>query len=913
VRFILYLSGLIWLFLGVSIGSDKFMGAIERITSKKVRVFNPDSGRHATMKVWNETVANLTLMALGSSAPEILLSIIELLFKEFYSGDLGPSTIVGSAAFNLFCIIAVCVVAIPDGQVRLVKERGVFFVTAAFSVFAYLWLFFIVAVSSKDIVEWWEGLLTLLFFPLLIGIAFGADKGFFAIASSAKQSRMPVCKHGHKMKFYGTSQDDDGWACDARLEVTGCRSGMTNFHQGKGTERYRCETCDFDLCAKCAQAQLDQVRHITVSDISKDDLAFLEKKLSKEHGKALTDEQVVRLIQREHSEPMSRAAYRVHATRQMMGHKGILPALQEDMMWKMTAIVPVETTNDGMEDVQCPAGHYLQKFPTAKDDYQCDVCFGKLPKGSWLWGCRKCNFDTCTDCRSKSITEPPEAIIQFMTDSYAVLESVGTLNILVQRTGTLSQGAVVDFRTRDGTAKAWDDYEPVKGKLEFAPGEDQKEIIVRIIDDMSYEDDEDFFVDLSNPRSLNSEGITILGERRTTKIAIIDDDEPGILLFSEETMNMAEGEESKVIEATVIRKAGSSGVVTCQYATEDAKATAGVDYLAASGTLEFANGQLSAVIKITILPRGRYDNSEDFRVILTEPTGGAKFDENTDGGEESCILTIFIESDAEAKGRVDRVMNMLMLDWDKAQIGHANWRDQFASALSVTEEETEGGPTIFDWVMHILTVFWKLLFALVPPADFCGGWACFVGALSMIGLVTAFINELASLLGCVIDVPDMITAMTMVALGTSLPDTFASKTAALCDPFADASVGNVTGSNSVNVFLGLGLPWLIGAIYWETKDDLTEWKSRFQHHSHITAYGSGKLVVQSKGLAVSVILFTCLALISLALLNVKRRFFGGELGGPKVVKWATCFILVSLWVIHVTTIGIITVLDREPC
>lgn len=30
-----------------------------------------------TVRVWNETVSNLTLMALGSSAPEILLSVIE--------------------------------------------------------------------------------------------------------------------------------------------------------------------------------------------------------------------------------------------------------------------------------------------------------------------------------------------------------------------------------------------------------------------------------------------------------------------------------------------------------------------------------------------------------------------------------------------------------------------------------------------------------------------------------------------------------------------------------------------------------------------------------------------------------------------------------------------------------------------
>ena len=50
---------------------------------------------------------------------------------------------------------------------------------------------------------------------------------------------------------------------------------------------------------------------------------------------------------------------------------------------------------------------------------------------------------------------------------------------------------------------------------------------------------------------------------------------------------------------------------------------------------------------------------------------------------------------------------------------------------------------------------------------------------------------------------DSITAITMVALGTSVPDLFASKEAACGDPYADASIGNVTGSNSVNVFLGI--------------------------------------------------------------------------------------------------------------
>ncbi len=45
-------------------------------------------------------------------------------------------------------------------------------------------------------------------------------------------------------------------------------------------------------------------------------------------------------------------------------------------------------------------------------------------------------------------------------------------------------------------------------------------------------------------------------------------------------------------------------------------------------------------------------------------------------------------------------------------------------------------------------------------------------------------------------------------------DTFASKVAAIQDDCADASVGNVTGSNAVNVFLGIGIAWSLAAIYW---------------------------------------------------------------------------------------------------
>jgi solute carrier family 8 (sodium/calcium exchanger) len=177
-RAIIYLLALIYLFIGVAIISDRFMAAIEVITSQKreLRKKNPDGTVSiTTVSIWNETVSNLTLMALGSSAPEILLSIIEVVGKNFKSGDLGPGTIVGSAAFNLFVIIAICIMAIPSGEVRRIRHQRVFFVTTAWSIFAYIWLWAIVAKISPGYIEVWEGTLTFLFFPLTVFSAYIVD------------------------------------------------------------------------------------------------------------------------------------------------------------------------------------------------------------------------------------------------------------------------------------------------------------------------------------------------------------------------------------------------------------------------------------------------------------------------------------------------------------------------------------------------------------------------------------------------------------------------------------------------------------------------------------------------------------------------------------------------------------------
>lgn len=111
-------------------------------------------------------------------------------------------------------------------------------------------------------------------------------------------------------------------------------------------------------------------------------------------------------------------------------------------------------------------------------------------------------------------------------------------------------------------------------------------------------------------------------------------------------------------------------------------------------------------------------------------------------------------------------------------------------------------------------------------------------------------------------------------------DTFASKVAATQDQYADACVGNVTGSNAVNVFLGIGVAWTVAAVYWKVK---------------------GKVFrVDPGSLAFSVTLFTIFAFLSMGVLMLRRRpSIGGELGGPRIPKVLTSLLLFGLWFLYI--------------
>jgi Ca2+/Na+ antiporter len=179
-----YFFFLIYLFLGISINADIFMESIEVITgtTKEVEYINEEGEKvKVEVPIWNATIANLTLLALGSSAPEILLSVIESL-KDLGepAGVLGPASIVGSGAFNLFVITGISIVSVGnednDHEYKKIYDLGVYACTACFSLFAYSWMYFCLEIYTPNEVDLNEAWLTLSFFLLLVGLSFAADK-----------------------------------------------------------------------------------------------------------------------------------------------------------------------------------------------------------------------------------------------------------------------------------------------------------------------------------------------------------------------------------------------------------------------------------------------------------------------------------------------------------------------------------------------------------------------------------------------------------------------------------------------------------------------------------------------------------------------------------------------------------------
>ncbi|GBP22218.1 hypothetical protein EVAR_10728_1 [Eumeta japonica] len=495
LRGIVYFLALAYLFIGVSIVSDRFMAAIEVITSreKEVRVRRAGHEQIVVVRVWNETVANLTLMALGSSAPEILLSVIEIAGKNFQAGDLGPGTIVGSAAYNLFVIIAICVFVIPDGEVRKIKHLRVFLVTATWSVFAYVWLYMILAVISPGEVEVWEGAVTFLFFPATVMTAYVADRRLLVYK---------YLKKGYRVNERGVIVEAEG---DGSVELAlkpGGGDELPDDEEGRELERSRREYVAVlrELRRAHPHEDLDTVERLA-----------LEALMARG--------------------PKSRAFYRVAATRKMTGggdfSRKISERAQSDLSEVKAELQRRGSTSPGTE----PAGprfrfepahytvmencgefrvrvvrvgdasgeasvHYATEDGTAEagSDYvetHGELAFAPGETERWF-SVRVIDDDVFEEDehfyvqlsapRGAALATPSTATVVILDDDHAgvfsfaqrdyeLTESVGTFELRVVRTAGARGRVCLPYATEDGTAKAGVQYEAAHGNVVFENNE----------------------------------------------------------------------------------------------------------------------------------------------------------------------------------------------------------------------------------------------------------------------------------------------------------------------------------------------------------------------------------------------------------------------------------------------------------
>nr|BAJ95058.1 predicted protein [Hordeum vulgare subsp. vulgare] len=870
-RAIVYLLALIYLFIGVAIISDRFMASIEVITSQKreIRKKNPDGTISiTTVAIWNETVSNLTLMALGSSAPEILLSIIEVVGKNFKSGDLGPGTIVGSAAFNLFVIIAICIVAIPSGEVRRIRHQRVFFVTTAWSIFAYIWLWAIVAKISPGYIEVWEGTLTFLFFPLTVFSAYIVDTKvgqFIRIRITSQKQVLQVDNQVTSPMPITVDDSEQKSMIDGSNRQSAAPS--TNDLYRKKTSSIITGSIMEQLAGSTAGGLDENTLSDQIETQQRQEFIEIWRELRKQYPnhdmQTLNEMAAVEMMNRV---PKSRAYYRIQATKRLGGGGG---NIKKKLLEKL---------------------HEPDKLdPNDKQQLTVDT----------------------TSHISK---------IRFEPSHYTVLENAGYVTLHVVRVdGNLRNTVYVDYMTEDGTATHGGDYEPAEGTLIFYPMETNKQIQVKIIDDEIFEEDEHFSVKLSNLKIKDNQGrltpgafdkTVQLDEPSTAVVMIIDDDHSGLFVFDNDEKTVVESD--RCAEVKVLRTSGARGRVRVPYTTEDETALNERDYVAKTDEIIFENEENEKTISIEIIDRDQYQRNESFLIRLGEPTLIKDEEHNDDSpmtdhdkliaelgkpklGERS-VIRVRIHESKEFKNAVDKALykaNTAIL------VGTSTWLEQFKQAFSVKEEDdddvVESGEgndhedqpaTCKDYILHFISFFWKFLFAFVPPTSLAGGWLCFIVSILIIGMLTAVIGDLATHFGCTVGLTDTMTAIAFVALGTSLPDTFASKVAAEHDKYADSSVGNVNGSNAVNVFLGIGLPWAMSAWYHYFKDT--------------------KFEVEKGSLSFSVTLFCSFAAVAVIILLVKRLkvFGGGELGGPLKYRLISSFIFLLLWIVYLVLSGL---------
>lgn len=209
---------------------------------------------------------------------------------------------------------------------------------------------------------------------------------------------------------------------------------------------------------------------------------------------------------------------------------------------------------------------------------------------------------------------PPSITI----NDVAVAEGNGipiqSANFTVSLSAASEKPISVQFAFEAGTATANTDYANFAGTLDFPAGTVSRPIQISLGGDTTFEPDETFFANLSNPSNATiSDG---QGQATITN----DDPQPTISIAA--SSFRTEGAASTAGNASFeVRLSNPSyQTITVAYATANGAATAGSDYTATSGSLTFNPGETTKTINVEVIGDNTDELNETFLVNLTSPT-----------------------------------------------------------------------------------------------------------------------------------------------------------------------------------------------------------------------------------------------------------------------------------------------------
>ena len=233
----------------------------------------------------------------------------------------------------------------------------------------------------------------------------------------------------------------------------------------------------------------------------------------------------------------------------------------------------------------------------------------------------------------------------------------GTTNAVftVTLSNPVDTSVTLNYATANGTATTADnDYTAIATTpLTFNVGETSKTITVAVNGDTKVENNETFFVNLSNLQA-NGRNVTITDNQGQGTIN--DDDSTVTSQLSINDITVVEGQNSNAI-LTVTVNNPSTQQITVNYTTTAIDATANVDYTSQTGTLTIAPNTSTASISIPILNDNLNEPDEVFTVTLSNPVNATI---NPDEAIGQVIITDTLQS-ASTRTLPNNVENLRLI------------------------------------------------------------------------------------------------------------------------------------------------------------------------------------------------------------------------------------------------------------